>query len=295
MQLQSIVFSTTGYVHSSTPYYPRGVPIFPNRPANKTKGTEKIGSKARNKRVKHDEKCSEGNHTGKTSPYPSLQTSCHFQGSKVPKSGSGEPELVSSAPSIMESSSLSKQRQVEWHKPIARRKQQIGRVFLGGIMKLAVWMSPVADRRSIARSVTRREQSQRRWCDEFRLSPHGHGSAVMLGGESEGDRLQKTLHMVRVSAQLTPCKWSGNLKEGRERGSLSFHRLRNSFRAWARSHVLVVTAKQQGAVPDAPDLARKSALSLPRMPQCAGQQTVETCQPRSWWSLMTLRVWRAYS
>jgi len=162
-------------------------------------------------------------------------------------------------------------------------------------MKLAVWMSLVADRRSIARSVARRDQSRRRWCDEFRLSPHGHGSVGMLGGESEGDRLQKTLHMAQVSAQSTPCKWSGNLKEGRERGSSSFHRLRNSFRAWARSQVLVVSAKRQGTVPDAPDLARKSALSLPRMPQCAGHQTVETCQPRCWRSLMTLRVCHAYS
>jgi len=32
MQLQSIVFSAIGYVHSSMPYHPRGVPIFPNRP-----------------------------------------------------------------------------------------------------------------------------------------------------------------------------------------------------------------------------------------------------------------------
>ena len=162
-------------------------------------------------------------------------------------------------------------------------------------MKLAVWMSLVVDRRSVARSVARREQLRRRWCDEFRLSSHGHGSAVMLGGESEGDCLQKTLHTARVSAQSTPCKWSGNLKEGRERESSSFHHFRNSFRAWARSHVLVECVKRQGTVPDAPDLARKSALSLPQMPQCAGHQTVETCQPRCWRLLMTLRVWHAYS
>jgi len=32
----------------------------------------------------------------------------------------------------------------------------------------------------------------------------GHESALMLGGGSEGDRLQKTLHIARVSAQFTP-------------------------------------------------------------------------------------------
>jgi len=200
-----------------------GFPSFPTaqKQTNKTKRTEKIGSKVRNKRVLHEEKCSEGNHTDKTSPSPSSQTSCHFQGSKVPKSGSGERELVSLAPSIVESSSFSKQRQVEWPKPVAWRKRRIGWVFSNGIMKLAVWMSPVADRRSVAHLVARREQSRRRWCDEFRLSPHGHGSALMLGGESEGDRLQKTLHMVRVSAQSTPCKRSGNLKQAGE-GKLVF-------------------------------------------------------------------------
>jgi len=165
MQLQSIVFSATGYDTAPRHTTPVGFSSFPTtqKQTNKTKRTEKIGRKASNKRVKHDEKkCSEGNHTGKTSHSPSSQTLCHFQGSKGPKSSSGEPELVSSAPSIVELSSLSKQRRVEWPKPVARRKWQIGWVFSGAIMKLAVWMSPVADRRSVARSVARREQSQRR-------------------------------------------------------------------------------------------------------------------------------------
>jgi len=32
MQLQSIAFSTTGYIRSISPYHPHGVPIFPKLP-----------------------------------------------------------------------------------------------------------------------------------------------------------------------------------------------------------------------------------------------------------------------
>jgi len=64
-----------------------------------------------------------------------------------------------------------------------------------------------------------------------RSVPQGHGSAVMLGGGSEDDRLQKTLHIARVSAQFTQWRWLGNLNEGFESGSSVFHRRRSSARA----------------------------------------------------------------
>jgi type II secretory pathway component PulC len=90
VQLQSIVFSATGYVHSSTPYHPRGVPIFPNRPEtnkqNKTKRTEKIGDKARNNQVKHDEKCGEGESPRQNEPFPffaDIVSFSRFEGAKV--------------------------------------------------------------------------------------------------------------------------------------------------------------------------------------------------------------------
>ena len=140
-------------------------------------------------------------------------------------------------------------------------------------------MSPLEDWRSFVRSATSSGQSRRRWCEVFRSRPHGHGSAGILGGESVGGLLQNTLHIARVSAQSTPCRWSGNLNEGLESRSSCFHRLRNDIRAWAKSQALVVSANRQGIVEDAPALARVSALSLPRIPQWEGHQTVETCQP----------------
>jgi len=61
--------------------------------------------------------------------------------------------------------------------------------------------------------------------------PQGHGSAVMLWGGSEGDQLQKTLHIARVSAQFAPWRWLGNLNQGFESGSSVFHRRRSSAHA----------------------------------------------------------------
>ena len=61
--------------------------------------------------------------------------------------------------------------------------------------------------------------------------PQGHGSAVMLGGGSEGDQLLKTLHIACVSAQFAPWRWLGNLNEGFESGSSVFHSQRSSARA----------------------------------------------------------------
>jgi hypothetical protein len=125
--------------------------------------------------------------------------------------------------------------------------------------------------------------------------PHGHGSAVTLGGGSEGARLQKTLHIARVSAQLTPWRWLGNLNEGFDSGSSVFHRCRSSARAWASSQVLVVSANRQGVAKEAPFLASVSALSLPLMLQWEGHQVVEMVQPSWCRSLMVSRARRAYS
>jgi len=89
-------------------------------------------------------------------------------------------------------------------------------------------MSPVvASRRSARRGISSR-QSRNRWWEEIRSVLHGHGSAVMFGGGSEGDRLRKTLHIAHVSAQSTPWRWLGNLNEGFESGSSVFHRKRSS-------------------------------------------------------------------
>jgi len=156
-------------------------------------------------------------------------------------------------------------------------------------------MSPVVDWRSFVRSARSSGQSRKRWCEVFKSRPHGHGSAGILGGGSVGDLLQNTLHIARVSAQSIPCRWAGNLNEGFESGSSCFHRLRNDLRAWAKSQALVVHAKRQGIVEDAPALARVSALSLPRILQWEGHQTMVTCQPRRWRLSMTSRARRAYS
>ena len=122
-----------------------------------------------------------------------------------------------------------------------------------------------------------------------------HGSAGILGGESVGDLLQNTLHIAWVSAQSTPCRWAGNLNEGLQSGSSCFYHLRNDVCAGAKSQALVVSAKQQGIVEDAPALARVSTLSLPRILQWEGHQTVEMCQPRRWRLSMTLRARHTYS
>jgi len=149
------------------------------------------------------------------------------------------------------------------------------------VRKAGVWISPVVERSSVARCLTSSGQSRSRWCEELRSSPHRHGSAVMLGGESVGERLQKTLHIARVSAQSTPCRFVGNLKDGLDRGSSFFQRARNSARTCVSSQVFVVSANWQGVFEDAPSLASVSALSLPRMLQCEGHHIVKIFQPRS--------------
>ena len=125
--------------------------------------------------------------------------------------------------------------------------------------------------------------------------PQGHGSAVMLGDGSEGDRLQKTLYIARVLAQFASWRWLGNLNEGFESGSSVFHHRRSSARASASSHVLVVSAKRQGTAEVAPHLVRVSAHSFPLMLQWEGYQVVEISQPSRLRSLIISRARRVYS
>jgi hypothetical protein len=242
-------------------------------------------------------------HTDRTKEKPSSirpsllasQSRCR-QGSNTPKSGSGESESVSSAWILVESAAPSKQRWVVWPKPVMRKNRRSGRKFSGAVMKPGVWMSPVADLMSSVRCDASSGQSRRRWCDELRSSPQGHGSAVIFGGGSVGERLQNTRHSARVSAQSLPWRWLGNLNDGVERGSICFHRLRNSARACDRSQVFVVRAKRQGVVGrEVPSLASSSALSLPLMLQWAGHHTVEICQPRSRRVVIVSSDLRAYS
>jgi len=148
----------------------------------------------------------------------------------------------------------------------------------------------VVDWRSFVRSTMSSGELHKRWCELAKSRPYGHGSAGILGGESEGDLLQNTLHIAQVSAQSTPCRWSGNLNEGLESGSSCFHCLRNHIHTWTTSQALVVNAKRQGTVEDALVLARVSALSLPRILKWEGHQTVERCQPRHWRLSMISRV-----
>ena len=125
--------------------------------------------------------------------------------------------------------------------------------------------------------------------------PQGHESTVMLGGGSEGDRLQKTLHIARVSAQFTPWRWLENSNEGFESGSSVFHHRRSSTLACVSSHVLVVSAKQQATAEEAPCLVSVSARSLPLMLQWEGHQVVDISQPSRLRSLIVSRTQQAYS
>ena len=147
--------------------------------------------------------------------------------------------------------------------------------------KPGVWITPTVEWSKIARCVASSGQSHSRWREELRSRPHVHGSTVIFGSGSVGDRFENTLHIARVSAQLTPRRWLGNFKEGFARGSLFFQWARNSDRTWVRSQVLVVTANWQGMVEDAPNLASVLARSFPRIPQWEGHHIVVICQPRS--------------
>jgi len=153
----------------------------------------------------------------------------------------------------------------------------------------------VVDWRSFVRCTSSSGQSRKRWCEVLKSRPHVHRSVGILGVESVGDLLRNTLHIARVSAQSMTCRWVGNLKERLASGSSCFYRLRNDFLAWERSQALLVSTKRQGTAEDAPVLARLLALSLPRILQWEGHQTVEMCQPSHWRLSMASRVCHAYS
>jgi len=228
--------------------------------------------------------------------FPSLllHPSLSNQLSKAPKSGSGESEPESLVLWVVVWSP-SRQRCAECPSPVARRKRRNGNEFSGARMKSGDCISPTAEERRVVRSTASSGQSRRRWSEVYGADPHGHSPASIFGGESVGEWLQNTRHNARVSVQSTLCRWSGNLKEGYERGSSVFHRRNNSVRAWVCSQVFVVSANWHGVVDDAPSLASVSACSFPRIPQWEGHHTVEICQPRSWSFSMISCVRRAYS
>jgi len=140
---------------------------------------------------------------------------------------------------------------------------------------------PTVEWSKIARCVASSGQSRSRWREELRSRPHVHGSAVIFGGGSVGDRLQNTVHITHVSAQSTPQRWLGNLKEGFARGSSFFQWARNSDHALASSQDLVITANWQGMIEDAANLASISARLFPQIPQWEGHHIVLICQLRS--------------
>jgi len=172
MQLRSITLSTTGYLHSSSPYHPHGAPIFP---IHRTKENIKNRNCAKQKHARasrRDTGTSEEKprkqKERKNPPLPPVLSSSSvsvvllFQGSNTPKYGSGESELVSLASFIGESSFSTKQSWVEWPQPVARRNGRIGWTFVGIVMKFRVWMSPVVDLRSSVRCSESSVQSWRR-------------------------------------------------------------------------------------------------------------------------------------
>ena len=110
-----------------------------------------------------------------------------------------------------------------WPRPVARRKRRMAGALAGVVRYEGDWMSPVVDSFIWARCGAKRWHSRSRWWEVYRSRPHGHGSAVLFGGGSVGDRLQNTRNVARVSAQSTPCRWVGNVNEGWESGSSVFH------------------------------------------------------------------------
>ena len=101
--LDQLRSSTTGYLHSPSPYHPHGAPIFPN-PPNKRKQQEQKLCKTKACRASKRDK-------GIPKDSPIVRTRCFiFQGSNAPKSGSEESESVSSASFVGESVCASKRR-----------------------------------------------------------------------------------------------------------------------------------------------------------------------------------------
>jgi len=145
---------------------------------------------------------------------------CSHQNSKTPKLGSGEPE--SSLPLSLVLGFWSTQRILVCPSPVALMNWQRGMKFIRLVIKSEVWMSPTEEASNLGRT-----QSLRRCCEEFVADPQGQGSSAWFGCGSEGERFQKTCHIARVSFHLTSQRWSGNLKDGAERGSSAFHRRRS--------------------------------------------------------------------
>jgi len=115
-------------------------------------------------------------------------------------------------------------RCAECPSPVARKKRRSASEFSGAVRKSRDCISPAIEERRVARSIASSGQSRKRWCEVYGASPHGHRSASILGGVSEGERLQNTRHSALVSAQSVLRRWSGKLKEGFVRGSSVFHR-----------------------------------------------------------------------
>jgi len=199
MQLQSIAFSTTGYVRSTSSYHPQGVPIFPKPPEI----TEQTKSKTKSQHEKHLQRSSE--ERAKLTPSTLLRPSSSNQVSNAPKSGSGESESESLVLYVVVSSS-SKWRCAECPSPVARKKRCSDKEFSGAVRKSGDCISPTVEERRVVRSTASSGQSCRGWSEGFRSSPHGHGSASRFRGSSDGERLQNTRQSARVSAQSMPCK-----------------------------------------------------------------------------------------
>jgi len=89
-------------------------------------------------------------------------------------------------------------------------------------------MSPVVALRRSAQCGISSGQSLSRWWGEIRSVLYGYGSTGMLGSGSEGDQLQKTLHIAYVLVRSTLWRWLGNLNECLESGSSVFHCRRSS-------------------------------------------------------------------
>jgi len=151
------------------------------------------------------------------------------QNSKTPKLGSGKPE--SSLPLSLVLGFWSTQRILVCPSQVALMNWQRGMKFIRLVITSDVWMSPTEEASNLARCVASRILSLRRWCEEFVSDPQGQESSAWFGCGSEGERFQKTCHIVRVSFHLTSQRWSGNLKDGAERGSSAFYWRRSCDRA----------------------------------------------------------------
>ena len=168
----SNVRSTTGYMHSTTPYHPRGVSTFLTAEEKNKQVGEKHRDPLRTKQRKNrgpivrmrESRQAEQKQTRESSMSRVFvgggeRSQWKFYGSKVPKSGSGESGSVGLSSSL--SAGFSKLRAVECPKPVALRNSRLGLKFLGSVMKPGLRRSPVLERRSWERCESRRGHSCR--------------------------------------------------------------------------------------------------------------------------------------